>query len=241
MAARKNYKAVIDWRGYDENRAILPVCVRSPAMEGRKVAETLRALSERIEHVHVVICDSLDRWNYPNFSDPEEESLRRARKWLDEHKPTLDLFCPGHTLARWNDVRKHPSFEPRHEEMQRLYRDVPTVRRFVDGMVDYYLERKQSRYKASGMPFNEVLERQRSTAYMLEELPGDMTYGEMYRAPRVYWGLYTADPQFFNARGARIDMTFPLTCPVHINRLPPPVPAMAPRSDGTTEGVRYVA
>lgn len=229
MAARKKYHAVIDWRGYEADRAILPVCVRSPAMEGRKVAETLRALREKITSLHVVLCDTLDRWNHADSCDPERESVRRADRWLAEHRETLSLHFQNHTLIRWDDVRKHPSFLPRHEEMQRLYRDEPVIGRFVDGMVDYYLERKESRLKSIGLPFNETDERQRSTAYMLEELAGDMTYGEMYKAPRFYWGLYTADPQIFNRNGARIDMTFPLTCPIRINRLPPPVPAIGPQ------------
>lgn len=229
MAARKSYRAEIDWRGYDGDSAILPVCVRSPAMEGRKVAATLRALSERVSSLHVVICDTLDRWNYPGAEDPERQSMVRADRWLEEHSGTLAAFFPKHTLIRWNEVRNHPSFAPRHEEMQRLYRANPVIQRFVDSMVDYYIERKEARCKVSGMPFNETLERQRSTAYMLEELPGDMTYGEIYKAPRFYWGLYTADPEIFNTNGARIDMTFPATCPISINRLPQPVPALAPQ------------
>lgn len=238
MAARKSYRADIDWRGYDGDSAILPVCVRSPAMEGRKVAATLRALSERVSSLHVVICDTLDRWNYPGAGDPERQSIARADRWLEEHGKTLSAFFPTHTLVRWSDVKAHPSFAPRHEEMQRLYREEAVIRRFVDDMVDYYIERKQARYKDSGIPFNETLERQRSTAYMLEELPGDMTYGEMYKAPRFYWGLYTADPEIFNRNGARIDMTFPLTCPVGINRLPPPVPALAPQEAHKTPALR---
>ena len=63
--------------------------------------------------------------------------------------------------------------------------------------------------------------------------------------PEIYWGLYVSDTDIFSKAANNIadndnkaNLTFPLTCPININLLPPSVPTSDLHSLETGQGDR---
>ena len=68
----------IDWKDFNSNSVILPICMRSPNVQGRNFTAMLDAMAKRIDTVHVVLCDLLDRHNLDGGMD---EALELSRQW----------------------------------------------------------------------------------------------------------------------------------------------------------------
>jgi len=80
---KRNYRVEIDWSDFEGTHAVSPICVRSPAVQLRKFEETIKAIAPRVQHLHVMICDALDRYNLgDDATDPYAESLHRADVWM---------------------------------------------------------------------------------------------------------------------------------------------------------------
>jgi len=238
---KRRYKVSIDWCGFEGDRAVLPICVRSAAVQGRKFEETLKIMRPKIRHLHVMICDSLDRYNLEHLTDdPYKESLIRANDWLETHLSMIEDYFPSHDVTHWNTISAHPSFKGTLRKIYELYENSEEVRTLIDGMSDFYLVQKERRFYEQGcFIFNAQEERRRSTAYLLEEMAGNIVaYHEFFDgAPEIYWGLYISDPTIFSRAAGpdeQMSLTFPMTCPIQINLLPPPVPTSELYTDDKT-------
>lgn len=224
--SRKRYWAKIAGKSYSGHAVILPVCVRSPGVRGRNLDATLDSLRESgVEHLHVVMCDTLDRWNMRTI-DPKGDALKASDQWLNANllkiKSSFSI-----DLKRWDDVVADDSFKLRLSLIKRLYKDDQRAKFIVDTIADFYLSAKRERFHATGLVFDEVMERECSTSYLLEEFAGTATYATWYPGvPEAYWGVYVGDPKAFqklNVYAPSIDLTLPETLAVHLNRLPAPV------------------
>ncbi len=229
-SSRKKYRAEIEWGSFEGNRIIVPVCPRSPGVNGRNFEATLKALGERVSHVHILLCDTLDRHNLDGT--PSERELKahfNGSAWLEKHLPLVREHFESYDVRRWNEVRRDPSFKPRLALMHRLYNENPEMRRAVDNVASHYLVAKQERCDRQRLPFNRELEKQNSVNYLLEEFTGDAVYNDWYEGlDEAYWGFYVGDPDIFNRLNhidPSTDLTIPPTCAVSLNRLPAPIPA----------------
>ena len=216
MPARKRkVEARIDWKSYEGDRVILPVCVRSQAVRSKEFEATVQKLSERVRQVHVIMCDTLDRYNVP-----EAETLRLSAEWQKAKLPVLEHHIPDYDVHVWNEVRAASSFGERLEAMQKLYETDGRARDIVDRIADHYLTAKARRNADKGLPFDAGRERANSTSYLIEEFAGTAEYASWYPGlPEAYWGVYVGNSCAFGDER----LVLPVTLPVSIKGLPEPV------------------
>jgi len=230
MPRKKKYNAAIDWGDFEGDAIVLPVCPRSQGVKGRNFLATLQALSERVDHVHILLCDTLDRHNLEGTAQERElQAHMNGSAWLEENLPLIKAHFKSFDVRRWDDVRRDPSFERRLSLMHKLYEQSAAMRRIVDNVASHYLVAKEERLARKELPFNREIEKQNSVRYLLEEFAGDAVYNEWFgNMHEAYWGFYVGDPDSFNRVNMiapSIDLTIPPTCAVHLNRLPLPIPA----------------
>lgn len=220
MGNRPNDIATIDWRGYTGNKAVFPVCMKSPTVNGRPLRAQMAAASMQIDDLTVVICDSLNRFNMSDLANEANHSVELGIQWLNANIDTIREFFPDVKILRWEeDIRAHPSFEHRLAEVKELYNTSPAIRRLRDSMSAYYLKSKynnfeRNRQRGLAVDFNVDAAVQSSSDYLDEEFAGDMVYHELTGGvPHIYHGLYVDDHNIFS-RESGTDMAFPMTLPV---------------------------
>lgn len=225
MPRRKKYSAVINWNGRPDERVILPICPRSPGVRGRNFLTTVQGLIHDVKHIHVVMCDTLDRHNTPG-RDAETVSRNRGTLWLRDNLPVLEQCGISYDIRRWDEVMADPLYKKRLVIMESLYERNDHARTAVDNVASYYLSAKRVRAAQSGQPFEAEKEKMNSVAYLLDEFAGTATYASWYPGVReAYWGIYIGNPYIFselNDMHPEISLVLPETCAVHLNRLPPP-------------------
>lgn len=219
----KQVSSAIDWNGFRGRDIILPVCPRSQGMRGRNFTASLDALATQVDHVHVVMCDALDRHNLNGDMDL---ALRNADMWMAANLPEIDKRFTW-DLRRWQDVQADESFAARHHVMKRLYAESLPVRAAIDRISSYYLESKAARAEKEKLPFNHVREQAAAAAYLVEEFAGTAVYKDWHPGlPEAYWGVYVGDVQMFNRHNhidPSVDLALPETLAIHVSRLPAPI------------------
>lgn len=222
MPRYRTVAAHIDWRGFNGDCVILPVCVRSPAVRGRNFTATLDAIAARVDKIHLVMCDTLDRYNLDD-ADPEMAARANADAWLTENLPLIRGRLDILSMTRWKDVQNDPSFAARLKTLSAMYEGDKETRTVIDRIAAFYLNAKAARAAESGRPFEEKRELERAAAYLVEEFAGTSVYGAWLAGiPEIYWGVYVGEPGIFNRLNTThtVDLTLPVTLPLAISRLP---------------------
>ncbi len=230
MTWTRTVRAAVDWKSFDGDRIILPICARSPGAKGRNFQATVAALRGRVRHVHMILCDTLDRYNLGGDATAAKAAMDG---WLSTALPQIaENFT--FDLKRWDDVRDDPGFMPRLALMTELYRSSPEARQAIDRIANYYIDGAEKRADKTGLPFNRLHQAERSAVYLIEEFAGTAVYGAWHPGlPEAYWGVYVGDPQIFNRCNVidpSVDLTLPATLPVRINRLGPAIAGEVPRA-----------
>lgn len=225
---RKKYSAFIDWKQFDGDDIILPICPRSKAVNGRGFIATLDAMQEKIRSVKIIHCAQLDVHNYVGRKEnpllrTQENKDRWRRKFLPEVINRFEV-----SEYDWADVQADDGYLPRMHALKKLYDSDPYARALIDKTANYYLEHHARLAKNRRLPFNWNDEKQRSVQYLIDEFAGTSVYGSWFRElPEIYWGTFIQDTQAFNRTnqsGPLIDLSLPETIPVTINRLEKPQP-----------------
>ena len=218
---RKRYVAHIEFGKYSGDSVIVPVCPRSPGVRGRNFEATVKALAERIDHVHLLICDTLDRHNLDSDT-PELDAKRNGDRWLEENLPVLEKYIQSYDLKRWDDVRNDPAYKDKLDTLKQLYLESDDVKTAIDNVASYYLVAKEERCAKKNEPFEREKEESRSVGYLIEEFAGTATYNNWYNLPEAYWGIYVSSPDIFNMLNTvdqTVDLSLPQTIPVKLNRI----------------------
>lgn len=229
MGRRVDDVAKINWRGYAGDEAVFPVCMKSPAVNGRRLRAQLIAASERMRNLTLVICDSLDRHNMAGLTNPTEHCVALGDLWLETNLPVVREYFPAANVLRWeSDIRSHSSFARYAFHVSDLTKSSDAVKRLRDAMALYYLVSKRKRFeddRRRGIVYDfDMQAALRSSAdYLDEEFAGDMVYYELTGGmPHIYWGLYVDDHTIF-ARESGLDLGFPPTLAVNSKRLGPSI------------------
>ena len=217
MPRYRNVKATIDWKDYKKHEVMVPICTRSPAVRGRNVEAILEAMSPRIQTVHLVLCDSLDRYN----TKDKNLSIKEANDWLDLYLPIFKSRFINVTVTRWCDVMKDSTFTSRLNSLITLYDNNNDVKRVIDENVMHFIWPKMVQNGYFDIDYEEEIKN--STLYLIEEYAGTAVYKDMFpELAEIYWGIYINDVTIFNRLGnTDIDLSLPVTLPVNINRLGP--------------------
>ena len=221
MPEYRRIKARIDWNNFNEDEVILPICVRSPNVQGRNFTAMLDCVRHRVGKVHLVLCDYLDRHNLCGDADL---ALMQSRQWQNQYLPEVFKRFNEVEISDWLAVMKHPEFKKNFNEIHRLYKENEAVRNIVDINIGLYLRPKIQRLvNEIGWGFNADELEETSRNYLLEEYAGTPIYKNVSPSKtQVYWGIYIEDPQAFN-RYSKTDLSFPETLPVTNNRLGPSI------------------
>ena len=225
---RKKYNAVIDWRSYEGDEVILPVCPRSNAVNGRNFLATLNAMEGMVSKVNIIHCARLDYHNYVGrVADPVAQTMANRDSWRDEFLGEVKSRFQI-TEIDWSEVQADPAYKLKLELLYKLYNLAPDAKAVIDSTANYYLAHHSALAAKRGLPFNVTDERQRSVSYLIDEFAGTSVYGSYFPGmPEIYWGTFINDVNAFNKANIidrSVDLTLPLTLPVRLNRLAPPQP-----------------
>lgn len=213
----RNVRANIEWKGYSEKEVILPVCVRSPAMQGRNFTATLQAISEKADSIHLILIDTLDRYNFEMDIDG---CRKRGNIWLETHLPVLTQKMNVKSITKWDEVLEDNTYLERFSTINMMYAMNVSVREMIDANAMYFVNARKER----GQPFDEEKMFKNSVSYMIEEYAGTAVYGEnLNYLPEIYWGIYVGNSHFFEQyNSGQHKLVLPKTLPLNINRLPLP-------------------
>ncbi len=226
MGRNSNDIAEIEWLGYTGKKAVFPVCMRSPAVRGRSLIAQMQAAAENLDHLCLLICDSLDRHNMRGMDDAKTASIDLADTWLDGNLERIKPYFETVEVIRWEkDIRSHPLFDERVRQLYGLRESSPAYRDLVHALSSYYLDSKKRRFEADRMrglvtsfDSNEAYESSR--AYLEEEFAGNMVCHDLTAGlPHIYHGLYIDDVDLFVRESACLDLAYPKTLPVVTKRL----------------------
>lgn len=216
MPTVRNVYANIGWKGYDGKRVIYPVCVRSPAQQGRNLTASFTALSERIKEIDLVLIDTLDRYNFDGDADLCRQN---GRDWLEKSMPLIERAFDVKSYTIWDDVLSDPTYIRRKEKIINAYYSNATVRDMIDRNAMYFVHAKRAR----GETFDEQKLFENSRDYMIEEYAGTAVYGqELGYLPEAYWGIYVGNQTFFADHTGDQSLVLPETLPISVSRLSPP-------------------
>ena len=243
MGRNSNDIATIDWRGYTGNKAVFPVCMRSPAVRGRCLTAQMKAAAEHVAHLVLLVCDSLDRHNIKNIEHPKQAALDLAQTWLEGNLERVTPYFKSVTVLGWEaDIRSHPLFTRRVAQLSELRKMSPHYRDLVHTLSTYYLNSKRNRFEADqrrGLAtwFDSQEAYESSRDYLEEEFAGNMVCHAITGGlPFIYHGLCIDDYQFFARSSSSEALTYPVFLPVNSKRLGPSTPASS-----LFEGTQQVA
>ncbi len=206
-----------DWHG---DRVILPICVRSPNVNGRNFTRMLDAMAGRVRHVELVLCDYLDRHNLDGDGDL---AMRQSREWQAAHLKEATARFSSVNVIGWQEIMRDSSFGRRHRAIHDLYANNAAVKKAIDINVDIYVRDKVWRiideqgWESNPDPREIELH---SRLYLLEEYAGTAIYKDLVPSKtQIYWGVYIEDTHVFRRHSGDVDLQLPRTLPVMNNRL----------------------
>lgn len=225
---RKKYNAAIDWRGFEGEEVILPVCPRSNAVNGRNFLATVEAMKGNVSSINLIHCARLDYHNYlGRLDDPIAQTQKNRDEWREQFLPLLTESFAVREID-WSEIQADPEYARKLDVLSKLYAQGGNATKIIDNTSDHYLYHHEELAIKRGLPFNITDERHRSTQYLIDEFAGTSVYGSYFPdMPEIYWGTFIGDPHAFNKGNnidRSVDLTLPLTLPVHLNRLQPPQP-----------------
>ena len=215
--ARRVY-ASIDWRGFDGNEVLLPICPRSPNVQGRNLTKMLDAMTPRISSVHVIMCDYMDRYNLDGDGD---KALAQSQAWQKQYLPEIRERFDKVELTDWLSIMRAEGFAERLDTLSGLYDVNPEIRRVIDINVQIYLDAKVGRLTEIGTGDIDIAAiTENSKRYLIEEYAGTALYKNFLKHPaEIYWGVYIDDLDVFQRHAHKVDLSLPVTLPVFNSRL----------------------
>ncbi len=217
-------KATIDWTGFEGNEAIFPVCMRSPSVLGSSLTSQLKAASERVERIVILMCDSLDRHNYTKLENAKEKCIEQSEIWLEANIGKFKEKFKTVDVLKWEkDIVNHPDFNKRMQDVLNLGGVSNNYSGMRDSMTMYYLVSQRKRYEDTykrglEINFDPLTALKSSKKYLEEEFAGNIVYHEMTGLNAIYSGLYVDDVEIFSRESGDKTMIFPKTIPVTSKR-----------------------
>ena len=208
----------ISWHDFNDDKIILPICVRSPNVQGRNFIAMLEAIQSRINHIEIVLCDYLDRYNLNHDGDL---AMKQSQEWQSCYLTEVRQRFKTVNVTDWNAIVSDLTFKDRYNKICSLYNTNKDVKKAIDINVDIYVEDKIKRIvKETGWGYDPYEIEINSRNYLLEEYAGTAIYKNLVSTQsQIYWGVYIGDTHIFNRYSADIDLIMPRTLPVKNNRL----------------------
>lgn len=210
--------ANISWYDFNDDKVILPICVRSPNVQGRNFTAMLDSMQGRINHVEIVLCDYLDRYNLNGDGDL---AMRQSEEWQSSYLDEVYQRFRTVNITDWKEIMIDPSFDDRYRTICELYETNAEVKKAIDVNVDIYGQDKIKRIvKEQGWDYDPYEIELNSRYYLLEEYAGTAIYKNFVPTQtQIYWGVYIEDTHVFDRHSGHIDLVMPRTLPVKNNRL----------------------
>jgi hypothetical protein len=208
----------ISWYDFNDDKVILPICVRSPNVQGRNFIAMLEAMQTRINHVEIVLCDYLDRYNLDHDGDL---AIKQSQEWQSSYLAEVRQRFKTVNVTDWHAIMAYPTFKDRYKKICNLYKTNEDVKKAIDINVDIYVEDKIKRIvKETGWGYDPYEIKVNSRNYLLEEYAGIAIYKNFVPSQsQIYWGVYIGDIHIFNRHSGDVNLIMPRTLPVKNNRL----------------------
>lgn len=218
MSNTRRVSASVDWRHFHGSEILLPICPRSPNVQGRNLTRMLDAVAARVSRVHVIMCDFMDRYNLGADGD---KALEQSKAWQERYLPEIRSRFTGVEKTDWLTIMNDPRFNERLNTLTSLYEANAEVRRAIDINVQIYVDAKLHRLAQIGGEAPDLhAMAENSRKYLIEEYAGTALYKNFIRKPaEVYWGVYIDDLDVFQRQARGVDLALPLTLPVFNSRL----------------------
>lgn len=181
-----NISASGNARWHNCQRAMISISQGNRNLAGDKFEALLSWAYTRFQEIIINVSDTLSRHNLiaDGYSEPLAESMseRHGNIWLKEHhhiiKPHNDKIIAIH---RWNDWRRHSSYDEISNQIHKFYLDDTGLTKAVNDDCEMFLLRKiEQGYE------NIEHHRTCSRNYLLEELAAYTIIGRQYQANRIY-------------------------------------------------------
>jgi hypothetical protein len=211
-------KADISWNNFNDTKVILPICVRSPNVQGRNFTAMLDGMVGKIDHVEIVLCDYLDRYN---LNHDGKLAMEQSHEWQSQYLDEVFDRFKTVNVTDWKQIMADSSFNNRYRTICNLYNTNAEVKKAIDINVDIYVQDKIKRIiKEQGWDYDPYDIEMNSRNYLLEEYAGTAIYKHFVPShTQIYWGVYIEDTQAFNRHSGFVDLGMPRTLPVKNNRL----------------------
>ena len=189
------------WRDFDVAR--FQISVGQPYHEGEKLRSTLDWADHRFNSLVVCVNDTLQRFNYM-FEDGMSEdeafnhSLKLGYQWIERNRPLLESL-ENVSCYRWEDWRKHQSYQASYDQVLSLYANNKEFREAIDQNVMDFWNRRQSR---GGLSDHYRFDRFHihSRDYLLEETAAFSLMFEEQEAADIYPGTLLLPCTVFKGR-----------------------------------------
>lgn len=178
------------WVNY--KTATLGISVGKDIHEGEKFEALCLWANERFEHVSILICDSLQRYNLMIKDTLSEDfalhkSIKEGDKWLERNSKALNLL-KNKTIIRWDDYRLRPEFEEKLKLVNNHYNNNERFKTGVNKQATNMFCRQYIDKPAEGAFFEKLTTL--SVKYILEETAISSIIETEIKSINVYPGTF---------------------------------------------------
>ncbi len=172
-----------NWNSY--SRCILAVSVGQPCHEGAKLQAVIEWISANYKECIIDLSDSLQRYNYDNYSSAPDIAHIMAHKegseWLSRNAETLKLFQIPYRVIRWDHWLSHQEYSSIRAQIESAYIGNSIFRMGVESDIEKFMER---RTQLCANEKNIVAENSKS--FILEECAAHTLLAREFPGAKVY-------------------------------------------------------
>ena len=167
----------------------LGISIGADFHEAGKLEATVLWLSEHFDSCAILLCDTLQRYNYDSYFRGEHEvalseALQSGDEWLKRNKKILSRFAIPVTITRWEDWREHSGFESRLESITQIWQESEEMQRLILDDIQRFIANNP----LSPEQFPLKARIAAGAHYLLEELAGLSLFADEYGSLEVYAG-----------------------------------------------------
>jgi hypothetical protein len=185
-AQEQGYHATISLKADRAFNCMLIVNPSDPEQSGQRLQATINAINENFNSAQIFLADTLDT----PFAGTTALARKKGTSWIEENRSCLGSF--SNNLVRWDEIREHPTFNERLENVKLLHE-----------------------FDKEGYDERTIM--RKMVNYALEEVAGLAVIREITPSPEIYAHERYGDPHVFgrlNASYIDADLTLPLIYPV---------------------------
>ena len=136
---------------------LLGISVGGDAHEGERLSAIVDGINrihdnDKVIHCDIMLCDTLQRYNYMIDGKTDEEVAIRLSKaegeaWIKRNKPILEKLKLSYRIIRWDECRSDSQYQTAISEVKDKYNKDPKFQEAISRSTQTFLSRFIKRYK----------------------------------------------------------------------------------------------